>query len=188
MERQKLLLQMGQADTALAEQKQRYERELTEWKTKHEAAERFALQRETSLIINDGLAGVEFLSPIAATQARELIGLRCEAIRDPNTGEIVVLDKASRRPATEMINEWLASNGTHFLKPKSGPGGSPRVQQTAADQSQVQPPPAPENETFEQRVFRAWQENQGQVASNPLDWRGNIVSSARARRQQQQGK
>ena len=187
-DRQKLLLQLGQAEQALAEQKQRSERDATEWKSKYEATEKSALSRELKLVIKDALTGVEWINPAAGRQAAELLANRFESIRNPTTQEIDVLDRTSRRSAAEVIRDWLASeDASHMLKPKSADGGRPRLQQTASDLSQPPPPVPAEEDSFQGRVYKAWQENKNQIAANPLSWQGNVVDNARARRQQQSG-
>ncbi|MEO6810625.1 MAG: hypothetical protein ABI353_16030 [Isosphaeraceae bacterium] len=83
------------------------------------------LNRERSLVVASALTGVAFASEAAAADVRELLGLRVEAALGSD-GSPVIRDKATGRPASETIREWLASpSAAHYLKPATTGGNGP---------------------------------------------------------------
>jgi hypothetical protein len=121
-ERIRLMAEKGEFEKALKETEGKFGEKLTDAEKRYQALESRYLERERSLAISEATAGVEFASPAAATQARQLLELRFEAVRGTDES-ITVVDRATRRPAKDVAAEWLKTpDAAHFLKPKGGAG------------------------------------------------------------------
>jgi hypothetical protein len=143
-ERQKALValaQKGEVETAFNTFKQEQETKLATLQTT-------LLNRERSLVVASALAGVPFASDAAAADARELLGLRVEAAFGPD-GAPSVRDRATGRPAADVIREWLASPAAaHYLKPSTAGGAGATGGHT--------PPPNPATPTGEAAIVAQW--------------------------------
>lgn len=117
------LADKGEVEKAITAQRESFEAKLREAKERADALERERLADRKAAVINEALMGVEFMSQAAARDARLIHESRFEAARDAN-GQVVVRDKATLRPAAEVIREWLASQDEsgHYRKSSSAGG------------------------------------------------------------------
>lgn len=67
------------------------------------------------------LAAAPFVSEAAAADARALLDLQTEVVREGD--QIVVRDRASKRPVGDVVRDWLSSDrAAHYLKPSTKGG------------------------------------------------------------------
>jgi hypothetical protein len=139
-ERLKALAEKGEVEKALTTLRESKEEEIRKANERANALESQILGGEKRTVVTASMLGTEFVSEIAASQARMILDARFEAIRDA-AGNIAVRDKATLRPAGEVIKEWLASpESAHFRKPSTtGGAGSRGGERTAATGAAAEP-------------------------------------------------
>lgn len=143
-EKAKALAEKGQVDEAMKLATKQYQDQLGSMTEKYNALETSLLSEKKVATLSAAFAGRTFAGDtpeqqsIAAGQLRQLLESQYEAVRDAS-GQIVVRDKVSLRPATDAVQEALASPMfAHFFKPTSRGG-------TGADASR--PHAAPQQPT-----------------------------------------
>lgn len=141
----KAMADKGEIEKALAEQKKDWEAKHAEALGKHRALESQILTEKFDATINDALAGVEWTgdTPEQRANASRMFRLTIkpdfESIRLAD-GTIVVRDKASGRPAAEVLRERLSDPSLSFLlAPKSRGGSGSDGARPPANQQQPQP-------------------------------------------------
>lgn len=128
-ERLKALADAGKAEQALKEQRTSWESKLAESSTRYAELERGLFDREKNVTLAGALNSRTFSGSTPehkaaqAAQLRMLLADRFETSRLTD-GSLVVRDKASGRPAADVLTEALASpEFSHFFIPTSR-GGS----------------------------------------------------------------
>lgn len=175
------LAEKGQFQEALKQHQDKSKKEIDRIVAERDGIQQRYLARERSLAVNDATAGVAFLTEFAAKQARQILEARFETLVDPQSGDVQVVDRITRRPAGDVAREWLASvEAAHFLAPK-GKGGSP--ERPGNPQADAPAEPEPQNLTFEQQVMVNWQKDQAAKAAN--GWELPIQTQSRIRASQQ---
>lgn len=172
-ERIKALAERGRIEEALSQQRQALEAKLGESAARFAELERQIFDERKNAVIAQAFAGRAFVgdSPErqaeAAMQVRALLESRFETVRDAS-GALVVRDKASGRPAADVIRETLDSASyAHFFAPSSrgGAGGD-------ATRSSPRPqPPRPGSLDFIAAEFKARQASYGAFGMHPIPGR-----------------
>jgi hypothetical protein len=139
-ERLKALAEKGEVEKALTTLRESKEVEIRRANERADALESQILGGEKRTVVTSAMLGTEFVSEAAASQARMILDARFEATRDA-AGNIAVRDKATLRPAGEVIKEWLASpESAHFRKPSTtGGAGSRGGERTTATGAATEP-------------------------------------------------
>lgn len=110
------------AEAALTQQRETWARDLETERQRGRDVETRWHKAEKERAIAGQLAGVPFVNTDAAAQVRSLLDGRFETRTDA-TGDIVVQEVGTGRPAADVIKEALASPAfAHHLKPKAGGG------------------------------------------------------------------
>jgi hypothetical protein len=139
-ERLKALAEKGEIEKALTTLRESKDVEIRKAIEKADALETQILGGEKRTVITSGMFGADFRSDAAAAQVRQLLEPQFESVRDA-AGQIVVRDKATLRPAADVIRERLASpDFAHFLKPSTtGGAGSRGGERTTATGAATEP-------------------------------------------------
>lgn len=123
-DRIKALADKGQVDEAMKQLREAETAKRTEAETRYAGLESQYLGEKKANVIGDSLAGRDFVSPEAAAQAKTLLDARFESTRDAS-GQIMVREKSTGRPAAEVIRETLDSPSfAHFMKPSTTGGAN----------------------------------------------------------------
>jgi hypothetical protein len=122
--------------------------EVTTWKT------RFLEDRKTT-VLSQCLVGVEFVTPVAAQQALNLLAAQFDVSEGP-TGEIAVRQKGTLMPAADAVKTLIAGTDfKHFLKASTAGGAGTGNNATLTGQVPVpQGFKAPETEG--EKAFAEW--------------------------------
>lgn len=137
-ERIKALADKGHVEQAMSEQEKRYQSQLQAEKEARLRVESQYHGEKKSSVMTAALMGAPFVSAVAASQVQSILDSQFETRADA-TGQIMVVDKMSGRPAADVIRERLASaEFAHFLKAQTqgGAGGGghlPAQQQQHGD-------------------------------------------------------
>lgn len=127
------MAEKGQIEQAFTEMKAINDRKQQELQAKLEQRERVWLEKERTQVINEVMAGRNFLGKDeearmrTANMVRKLLELEIEAIINPATGEPNVRDRKTLRPAIEYLKERLTAPDSEFaalLAPNKPSGGS----------------------------------------------------------------
>ena len=169
-DRIKALAERGRIEEALSQQRQAYESKLNDSMSRFADLERQIFSERKSAVIAQAFAGRAFVgdSPErqseAATQLRALLESKFETVRDAS-GSLVVRDKATGRPAGEVIRETLDSGSyAHFFAPSSrGGAGGDATRPTASLQ-----PPKPGSLDFIASEFRTRQTKYGAIGMHAV--------------------
>jgi hypothetical protein len=140
------MAEKGQIEEAFAQSRKSWEEKVAEQAQKYNALESSLLAEKKLAVLSSAFAGRQFAGDtpeqqsIAAGQLRQLLESQFVAERDAS-GQIVVRDKVSLRPATDAVKEALASPlYAHFFAPTSRGGtGADASRPPAAQQQQTQP-------------------------------------------------
>lgn len=148
-------------------------RELSESKVKaaEERAARLEAERldeKVDLSLSDLLLGVKFVSPHAAAQMKQALKGRLVAERT-EAGAVIIRDRVTRRPAAEVVGEWVKSEEfSHFLDPRSRGGSGATASAGNAGSAQIEQPAQPAN--LGEAIVMQWQQRE---AANPSSrWMG----------------
>lgn len=142
----KALAEKGQVEEAFGQFRTTWEAKVAEQAKKYNDLEASLLGEKKLAVLSSAFAGRQFAGEtpdqqnIAAGQLRQLLESQYEAVRDAS-GQIVVRDKVSLRPATDAVKEALASpHYAHFFAPTSRGGtGSDGSRPPAAQQQPTAP-------------------------------------------------
>lgn len=116
------LAKKGESDAALAKQRELSDAELKKARDRGDALEAQILSDRKSAAITNALLGVEFVSPAAAAQARDILDNLTEAVRDA-AGVVTIREKSTHKAAVAMVKDWLASpDSAHFRKASTAGG------------------------------------------------------------------
>lgn len=146
-DRVQALAQKGEIEKALELQKTGYETKLHESTNRYVDLEKQVFGERKSAVLAQSFAGRSFVgeSPEAqaqaASQLQTLLESKFETVRD-SAGQLVVRDKLTGRPASEVLKETLDSGAyNHFFAPrgKGGSGGNGNSQQPLSTQEGPQP-------------------------------------------------
>jgi hypothetical protein len=172
-DRIRALADRGRIEEALTQQRQSFESKLNESMTRYAELERQVLAERKGSVIAQAFAGRTFVGDTperqaeAAMQVKALLDARFEAVRDAS-GSLVVREKATGRPANDVIRETLDSPSfAHFFAPSSrgGAGGD------ATRSAPGQPPPKPGSLDYIAAEFKARQARYGAFGLHPIPGR-----------------
>lgn len=127
-ERQKsirALAEKGEIEAAFEELRKDHAARLLVEQEKAARLEEQILTDRKEVAVTQALAGTAFADKEAAAAARALVALGLESVRDPATGQVVVREKATGRPAAEYVAAWLASSVAARLLAPTTRGGAP---------------------------------------------------------------
>lgn len=169
-ERIRALADKGQTEEAFKAHRQLYEAKQVEAEAKYAALETKVFEKERNAVINEVLAGEKIAGETPELRAArtgilklQLQGL-VEVSRD-SSGEIVVKDKASGRPAADVLRERLSDPALAiFFEPNSRGGSGGDGTRTPANPEK----PAPGSL---QDVAAQWKASRGQyqpMGLNPI--------------------
>jgi hypothetical protein len=165
-EQEAKLVQKGQAE----EVKNFYTKELAEKEKAFQALQERTRSAEKGRALSQALAGKGLSYPEAVADLQTLWANDFEVVDGPN-GEFIVRDKASLRPADQVVAERLAlPRYAPFLSPSSrgggaNGGGSP-LPSGSGQGGEVLP--------YDQQVLAMWNAGKQQQANGPIwqqDWR-----------------
>ena len=169
-DRIKALADRGRIEEALSQQRQAFESKLNDSTSRFAELERQIFAERKGAVIAQAFAGRMFVgeSPErqaeAAMQLRSLLESRFETARDAS-GALVVRDKASGRPAGEVIRETLDSPSfAHFFAPSSRGGAGFDATRSMPNLTL----PKPGSLDFIASEFKARQTKYGAIGMHPV--------------------
>jgi hypothetical protein len=113
----------GKWQEALNKSAEAKDAEIAQFKGRAEQLLSERLTDKKEVAISAALAGVQWANEFAMSDARAVLDSRFEAVRD-DAGTISVVDKATRRPAADVVKEWINSPASAHYRAPSTTGGS----------------------------------------------------------------
>lgn len=117
------LAKKGEVDTALAKLREDSANDLKKERDKTAGLETQILTDKKGSEITGLMLGTDFVSEAAATQVRQILDARFEAVRDAN-GVVTVREKGTLKPAATVVKDWLASPESAHFRKASTTGGA----------------------------------------------------------------
>ena len=135
-----VLAKKGEVDQALLKLRESSADELKKEREKSTGLETQILTDKKVSEITGLLLGTDFVSEAAATQVRQILDGRFEAVRDAS-GVVTVREKGTLKPAATVVKDWLASpESAHFRKASTTGGAGAK----GADQPSPTDPDKPQ--------------------------------------------